>query len=430
MSKHRVIEWGKNLIILFLTASAFWLITRSPFYVGSPLERRVNELFSSDEKTVSETRLLSAAARPVSVAVVSAEGRYGVKYNADAVNSVFDGLAPLLGEALNISEEPETIPEKRWRKALGDTGVYLDFGNPVPLNALAEWLRGEEGGTAPSGTARRIILAAGDGKNDVWLFWQDSGTGIFYGCDAGLDRALQLIPSLTAWMPNAAFFAFEDERYKTCDPYALITDISDPAVFEGRISLSASDTTHVEKILEALSYSTASGSSYATSEGTRYTDGVNTFQLTNAGELTYHATEPYYFVPEGEESSAITRYIEAGRQMVEDTIGSICGEAELSLMDVRQEEGTTEITFGYVLDGIPVLLNREGWAAKFLMKDGAVTEFTFYFRSYEQVERTTMLLPELQAAAAMSALDVKGSELVLAYSDNGSETVTAGWRAV
>ena len=48
----------------------------------------------------------------------------------------------------------------------------------------------------------------------------------------------------------------------------------------------------------------------------------------------------------------------------------------------------------------------------------------------EQTEQTTLLLPELQAAAAMSALDVEESELILAYSDTGNETVAAGWRAI
>jgi len=428
--KHRLIEWGKNLLILCLTVSALWLITRSPFYVGSPLEKRVNELLLPDEVVEPEVRTLSAAAQPVSVAVVSAEGRYGAKYDADAVRNVFDGLAPLLGEALSASHEPELVNEARWKKALEDTGVYLDFGTPVPLNALAEWLRGEEDGTAPFGEARRMILTAGNGENDVWFFWQQADTGSFYGYDSGLDRSLQLIPSLTAWMPNAAFFAFEDARYETCDPYTLIADIPDPAVYEGGISLVASDTENVGKILEKLSYSTTSGSSYATSEGTRYTDGVNTFQLTDAGELTYHATTPYYFVTEGENNPAITRYIETGRQMAEDTLGALCGEAELSLVGVHQENDTVEVTFGYVLNGIPVYLNREGWAAKFLMRDGAVVDFALHFRGYERTEETTMLLPELQASAAMSVLNTGESELVLAYADSGSELVVAGWRAV
>ena len=99
MFKHRLIEWGKNLVILCLTVSALWLITESPFYVGSPLEKRVNEFLASDTENLSETTLLSAAAQPLYVAVVSAEGRYGAKYDANTVRSVFDGLAPLLGEA-------------------------------------------------------------------------------------------------------------------------------------------------------------------------------------------------------------------------------------------------------------------------------------------------------------------------------------------
>ena len=107
----------------------------------------------------------------------------------------------------------------------------------------------------------------------------------------------------------------------------------------------------------------------------------------------------------------------------------LCGEAELILSSVTEEEGALEITFGYSLNGIPVFLSPNGWAAQFRMREGAVTEFTLYFRNYSPSGETTSLLPELQAAAALEAMDPERNELILAYHDAGTAAVTAGWIA-
>lgn len=430
MSKHRLIEWLKTLLIIALTGSAVWLLTLSPLYIGSPLEERVNELFAREEEQTETKRTLTAAARPLAAAVVGTEGRCGVQYNSAGVNEVFEGFASLLGGALNAGTRPEAIREARWKEALEDVGIYFDFGNPVPLTALADWLRNEEGETLLTGSARRIVLAEGDGENDVRLFWQDTENDAFYSCATELDRKLQLIPSVSGWMPNAAFFAFEDERYRSCAPYTLITDAENPAVYQETVSLTAANTANVQQVLEGLSYSFTSGASYAISGGTRYTDGINNFQLTDTGELTYHAAEPYFLAATADTAAAeITQCIETARQLAENTVGKLCGEAKLVLASVTEEEGTLEITFGYDLDGIPVFLAPEGWAAQFRMREGAVTEFTLYFRSFTDTGETTALLPELQAAAALDALDPKGNELILAYYDLGTAALSAGWIA-
>lgn len=429
MSKSRLIEWLKTLLIMILTVSAVWLVTLSPLYIGSPLEERVKELFAREEETVQTVRTLTAATRPMAAAVMGNEGRYGVQYDSAAVGEVFENFAPLLGGALNAGLQAETILESRWKAALDDVGIYFDFGNNIPIAALADWLRDGEGETLLTGSARRIVLAEGDGENDVRLYWQDGESGAFYSCATKLDRKLQLIPSVSGWMPNAAFFAFEDGRYRACAPYTLITDAENPAVYLESVSLTAGNAADVQQVLEGLSYSFASGSSYAISGGTRYTDGINNFQLTDAGELTYHASEPFFLAGAGEGLAEVTQCIETARLLAENTLGKLCGEAKLVLSSVTETEGGLEITFGYSLNGIPVFLSPEGWAAQFIVREGAVTEFTLYFRNYSPSGETTMLLPELQAAAALEALDPKRNELILAYHDAGTATATAGWIA-
>ena len=429
MAKRRLIEWGKSLLILALSVSAVWLVTLSPLYIGSPLEERMQALFASEEVVESVTQTVTVAARPMAAVVTGEGGRYGVQYDSAAVQEVFENFAPLLGEALGAHTPKKAIREADWKAALSRAGIYFDFGNAIPVTALASWFQEEDEWTDLSGDVRRILLAAGDGENDVSLFWQDAQSGAFYTCATDLDRKLQLLSGVSVWMPNAAFFAYEDARYRACASYTLITDAAGPAVYSESISLSAANTAGVQQVLEGLSYSFASGASYPISGGTRYTDGVNTFQLTDTGVLTYHAAEPYFGVSEEEEAAGVTQCIEIARRLTENTLGKLSGEAELLLTSVKEEDGEVVVTFGYSLGGIPVFVNPDGWAAQFCLREGCVTSFTLYFRGYTKSGETTELLPELQAAAALGALDTKENELILAYHDVGGTTVSAGWLA-
>ena len=71
----------------------------------------------------------------------------------------------------------------------------------------------------------------------------------------------------------------------------------------------------------------------------------------------------------------------------------------------------------------------EEQCARFLIRSGAVTEYTMCLRTYTATGETTSILPERQAAAALAALDAQGRELTLCYEDNGGDTVRAGWIA-
>ena len=84
---------------------------------------------------------------------------------------------------------------------------------------------------------------------------------------------------------------------------------------------------------------------------------------------------------------------------------------------------------GYQLDGAPVLVGRDGYAARVEISGGAITAFRLQLRTYTYLEEGPMVLPELQATAALSALEGGGSELMLYYPDTRGDTVTAAWGA-
>lgn len=98
------------------------------------------------------------------------------------------------------------------------------------------------------------------------------------------------------------------------------------------------------------------------------------------------------------------------------------------LSAVRETGDGFEIEFEYSLNGVPVRL-EQGCAARFVVSDGHVAQFTMCLRSYAASGTTSVVMPPKQALAAFSALDLDGKELLLAYNDGGGDTVSAGWVA-
>jgi hypothetical protein len=87
------------------------------------------------------------------------------------------------------------------------------------------------------------------------------------------------------------------------------------------------------------------------------------------------------------------------------------------------------VQFEYTLSGAPVSLHS-GAAAEFEITDGGVTAFTLRLRNYTQSGDTRLILPPVQAAAAMSALSLEGRELMVTYHDCGEAILEPEWTAV
>lgn len=147
--------------------------------------------------------------------------------------------------------------------------------------------------------------------------------------------------------------------------------------------------------------------------------------------MTYHTSEelPIRY-PVGEDGYTVTELVETTRRLAADTVGRTCGAARLYLAGVETgEDGAVTVSFGYSLNGAAVLLPADGCAARFTVQDGQITDYTLRFREYEETAEHSLLLPERQAAAALDALSPEGRELLLCYTDNGGDTVQAGWVA-
>lgn len=423
-------EWVKNLLLIGLTLSALYLFTLSPLYLNSPLYGWTGRLRPAGPDTAGEQVSFSAAARPASMAVTNSAGRYGAQYDNAAVDALFDQTGTLLGEALGSAGEAQPVTEDRWRRALSDEGIFFDFAGSVPLSALSGWLREGERNGLLSGDAQRIVLAAGE-DGAVWLYYQDTrDKKSFYGRATALRTQAHLTPVAGSFAPNGAKFAFEVEDLAACGPYTLITEgtLSAPVYSAASPLLSGGEA--LDSALSALSFSGALVTSYAADNGTVLRQGEDFLQLGADGSLSYHGGDGgLYPVAREGEAPTLAEMIEATRKLTAAVLEPLCGEARVYLVSALQEEDVTSITYGYSLNGALVWAGQNGWCAQFQLKNGAITGFTLFPRTYTALEVSTPLLPVVQAAAAMEAEGASGSDLLLVYRDTGEGEARASWMA-
>lgn len=424
-------EWAKNLLIVLLSLSALYLFTLSPLYLNSPLKGWSDGLFVPKEDPSQVSVSLTAAARPVRIAVNNSAGRFGLQYDADAVNALFDQTGSLLGEALGSAGEPQSIPEYRWRQALTSEGIYFDFSGAIPFSALTGWFQDGQSNDRLTGDVRRLALAPGE-DGQVWLYYQDAWTpGSFSACATALSAQSHLSPVAALFTPNGAKFAFEDPSLDRCYPYTLVTDEPGSApVYAASSPLTVSGTEALDSVLSSLSFSGALVTSYVADNGTVYRSGEDTLLAARDGSLSYHsaAGELYPVASEGS-SPTLAEMIEATRRILIAAAEPLCEDARLYLISARQSGEETVITYGYSLGGAQVWTGTEGWCAQFRLTGSVLTGFTIHLRTYTATENATPMPPVRQAAAAMDAKGAAGSELLLVYLDTGGDSVSAGWVA-
>ena len=421
--KRRWKERGKTLLILLLSASAVYLLTLTPLVQDSG----VLELFvpRGDSGGAVTSVTLTAAARPSRLAVNGGEGRYGVQYDQAEADELFVYLGPLLGEALATSGQPMSVAEYQWRSALQTRGIYFDFSGSIPLSALGGWLQ-QKGTCGLSDSARRIVLTEGSGDR-VLLWYQSEENGKFYRCDTGLSISLHLLPAIEDVAGNGAYFAFEGEEWEVnLQPYTLITEDMKRVSYEASVSLT--ETGALSQVLEALNYT---GRNHASvSGGELYLDGNDRLHVLNNGCVTFDAAQAgKYPVAAAGETVTVAEAIEAARDLAENTIGLLCGDAELYLVSAEPTANGYCVRFGYRLDGSTVWLYDEGWAAEFYTEGGYLTRFTLYFRRYTGEAEQTLLLPMDKAAAVLTVMADEPLELVSQYRDHGESVVEPVWVA-
>jgi hypothetical protein len=274
-----------------------------------------------------------------------------------------------------------------------------------------------------------ILVAAGE-DGAVFLYYINENDGMYYACETAGILTGRLTDALSAYLPNGAAFAFEEEgQYDRFDPYTMLLPRRPVcAVLNASRPFSGEDIP--EEILTALEFNPYTNFTYSVSGEQVVREGTATLRITEGAKVTYHGGDDETRMRIASEGNTPleSEIIEGARRLAAMTVGAYCGEASLYLIGTDwNEDGSCEVRFGYCFGGAAVQLYEKGYAASILVSGGRITDCTLYFRSYKASGTTVSLLPELQAAAALKELDTQEGSLLAGYIDNGEDILNPEW---
>ncbi len=421
--RRRLVELGKDLLIVLLICSAVLLAVQTPLadqfrgWMTEPIQ---------DAEPVARQR--SEAVAPYALTVRNSTGLYGVSYDQALVERAFERLSPLLGEALATAGTAESASRHQWQALLESPGIYCSFQGSPPLAALSAWLGGREN---LRGRAEALVMAW-DGST-VWLCWRDgntyrrAATQVAYG--GHLDVAL------AEFNPNGAAFAYalaeEDDTYDALDPYVLISMTApQPQVWSATSPDFVSDRASLEQLLSNLGFQAGVDFAYESGGDLAINENGDRLRVGAGGQVRFHAGgEPRYAVAAAEDKPTVAEAALTAWDLLNRAAGPWKGEGSYVLAGAEETTDGWIITFRARVGGIPVWLGEEGWTARFTVKDRQISDFTLALRTYADTGATSVVPRERLAAAALSALPNSGGQLILRYNDTGAVSLSAGWVA-
>ncbi len=402
----------KTLLILLLTASAVFLAWKgSLFSAFFPAERSaVTPAPEPDQQSCT------AAALPMAAAVTGPGGLCcGVKYDADAMAELYEGFGAVLSETLGSAEEPAVIGRAVWQDRLQDESLFLDYGFPLPISALAAWV-GVEAGWAGTETASAFLMDH-SGTGTVRLSYR-GGDGRYFQCATAASWST-LRSILEEYRPNGAIFAFELPELRGCDPFLLVLEQLPPL---RRVLASYDRTAAASAFAELFGINLAGQGRYTEADGTLVYPGESrVLRLWADGSISFSAAGE-----DALQARGAAEQIEKTRKLLESIHAAYAGEESLELRGAETgEEGERILSFSYVLNGVRLDISA-GSAARAVWKEDRLTELLVRPRSYRRMESTVDLLPEKQAAAAAGSIQ-RGAAARLILPDGGEGHLEPTW---
>lgn len=420
--KRRLIEWGKDALIVLLTCSAIFLAYQTPLV--SHVRDMVSPTPPAEEVSSSSAR---EALTPYALRVSNSLGAYGVGYDDSAVSRIFQRFYSYLGEAFSTAGEPQELSARRWRTLLETDGLYCVFQGDPPLSAFSAWFGMEE---TLTGQLQALLLAVEN--STVTLAWRDGDR--FYAADTAVTDVEGLRGALEDYAPNGASFAYTltagDDAYEALDDYVLLTaSVPQPQVFTASSPDLVNDGEALSALLSALSFPLGMESAYETSEGLTVTENGDRLQVTAAGDITYRAGDEtrYPILASGRSVPTAAQAAQTAWELLCRISEQFEGTPTYVLSDAEKLENGWAITFEARLNGIPLTTGSVGWCVRAVTEGRKLSELSMTLRTYTSTEETTLIPSSRLAAAALRSLPHSDGTLTLAYHDSLSATLSASW---
>lgn len=422
------VEIFKDILLVLLLCSAFYLLWEAQLFITFS-----NPLSSTQEVVSTETQVYqiqAEAARPIRMAVITDDNTlYGAQYDDTMVDSVFQLSANLFRETLGSLDDETLISESQWQSYLSTApGFYYDMLGDVPLSILTGWFSGEED-PALTDVPRRMLLTIVD---DLVALCYQTQDGNFYCATTQVVDPVRLRAAATQYSSNGAQFAFQTEEFSTVDSYTLLlSDTPQPSIYYANNPMADEDS--ILQLLSILSLNSQSQYTYTSTEGLGVVlrNETDTLRISGVGTVSYQGESGLspFTIPSSSAVATSFDVVEGCRSLASTMVSSFCGDVQLHLLSVYEEDDAWIVNFSYTLNGIPIQFSNGSNAAQFTVTNGEIVEFTIHLRSYSLGEESTTLLPQSQAAAAMESLGYGQQELTLRYYDSYLPIVYADWAA-
>ena len=426
MTDKRLRNALQNLILVLLTVSALFLLTRLPSLRGIQWGSRVQDLLSSaPAASPREPAGLPLEMLPSVQLLVTGDseyGRYG-RLNIPAEDPVLQTVTPLFQEALGSATEVGLTADASLREALDGAGFYLDLtpSASLPLTALEPWL-GEL--SSLERTVRALALTAGEeGFAQLYLLEPEGGIYLY---ETALPVSAVRI-ACEGFPPNGACFSYET-NYGSLEPYTLLIAQAE-ALPDLNAELPAGYSTY--NLLTALDFNAHTLSRYFESSGTEVVEeSPRVLRISPNGTVDFVSrgeSGSHLFHTPGE-APALPEGLAAGWRLAE-ALTEGTGASPLRLRTAEETEDGYVLRFRYEADGTPVIFSDEEDALTVAFSGGQITAFSYRCRAYTLAEEGAVsnLLPA-SMAQAMAAI-YPDACLSVGYEDSGAGPLTAQWLA-
>ncbi len=348
--------------------------------------------------------------------------QYGVQYQQEQLEDLFDQTSTLLREAMGGLSAARSISLEDFLEYITTPPcVYFDLRGDVPLELIYGWLSGK-GDLQNDDYANRLALAPLEGG--IGLFYQEGDS--FYGCTVTTVDFSRLESGLEHIGDNQAMFAFQREDLQGIHPLTLVLEQEvNPAVYT--VSTPFLEAGGRTKLLEALEFPVAVHTQYATNDGVVIRIGTDSLRLADSGTITYTSedTSRYSLSLGGEPT--LFQLAEGCRQFAYQLLWGVEVVPQMNLVSVTMLEEGYQFAFDFSLDGIPIAYLDGLSGGEFWVVGEEIRSFTLQYREYIPTEMVSPVLPELQAQAVLEGLGRERGELFLVYQDTGGEQISTSW---
>lgn len=407
-------ERAKSALIVLLSCSALSLSIWNARILGD------KGVQSADPDTTTHGQTAENQVLPAQMALVypKISGQdpaiFGALYDDDALLLLYQKAMPLLFETLDPSQSALPASSTVWDNLLTNgTCIFLSFLHPIPLSVLS-------GREEHSQQISQLMFTIE--KDQALLYYHQISDNSFFYFSMPRASTSHFDDLFTLYSPNGVLFAFQRDSYQALARYTLLPARAPTApTYTSGNPLAEEDT--LQKTLSVLGFEDPSNSSYPTAEGRVIHNNSDVLRITTQGQLDYSAADGghsrFPVVPFGNTESshaAILASVYLAGQLNE----KLPHPAPLVVSNVTEENGAYTIEFARMLDGICLFAAGHYPAAKFVIKNGEISKFTFIARSYTQQSDTVELLPTHLALACLPDLTNQLYSLSVGYRANGT----------